>query len=245
MKRIFKVRGFDELLRAEGRVVTAFSLSRLLHHIKSGKPFAILTAWKSVDAEGFQVPPEVNKANMANLVKDLRSLGLGFVPLSGAGQEEGGAVSYEPSFFVPGISKEDAIRLGDKYNQYAVLWGKEGDSVSLILNDGSEILLEDRPVFDRNKIEQYWSEWRGRAFSFLPKKEKSKDDDQGSGGPTKKESSQIFILPDNLMSSWASYLKLRDELCKRYGESKVSKALEEINKGRDPKDVVREILWES
>ena len=222
--RIFKTPGWDELVQTEQRIITAFSMSRLLHHIQSGQPFAFITAWRGSDpATGEPVPKEINKKNMTALTSDLSSLGVGYVWMRGAGQEEEG-VSYEPSLFVIGINKEDAHALGNKYNQYAVLWGQEGEGIFLIESDGSEIVLDSSPTFDESRIDQYWSEWKGRAFAF-----------------PEKQSSYCFALPDNLISERVAWIKVRDRFYERYGVGRVQEALVRINNGESVSEVVESL----
>jgi len=225
---IFAYRGYegwDELIRFEGFVVTAFSLQRLLYDINSGSPFAFITAWITKDREtGELIPIQENRENMGKMRKDIS----GFVDLRGAGQEDEN-VSFEPSFFVPGIDKDTAHALANKYGQDCVLWGQEGVSVLEINHKGEERVLESTPTFDLAKLGKYWSEWKGHAFSLLAKPSSCY---------------YAFALPINMMGTWGIWLRLKNNLYKKYGAAKVNDAIAKINGGADPALVVQDLRKE-
>jgi hypothetical protein len=71
-----------------------------------------------------------NELNNRDLLGRLRSLG--YQPLFGAGIGDDGTWPPEPSFFVAGIGEEDALRLGRRYRQLAVVAGRWGEAPRLL-----------------------------------------------------------------------------------------------------------------
>lgn len=136
------------------------SLGRVYQHIKSGESFAILTSWRQ------DLTPAENKANFKALQSALRGANLGFSKLLGHWKEEGQEeASAEPSLFVKGITKRLANKLGNRYNQDAILYaGPDTDGkVVLVFKNGSEITIGK---FHPGKIAQAYSSVRGKTFTF-------------------------------------------------------------------------------
>lgn len=161
---------FRDVLAARGSKSTLneASLGRVYQHFqKAGKQsFAIVTAWKSgADEEA----PGTNRANMKKLESTLRSQRLGFFDLKGHWREEQPDGSFkdtfEPSFFVPGMTRDQAVKVLRQYNQQAVIYaGPETDGeVALIFDNGSEQKIGK---FSPQKIAQSYSEVKGKSFVF-------------------------------------------------------------------------------
>jgi len=104
--------------------ITESSLSRIMQHIQSPKPFGVLSPFRKDN--GFKENEQAYK----ELLNDVRELGYGYIPLKGGYKEESGFVK-EKAIFIPGISRKEIIDLGKKYDQYSVLH-KEGDDFSEI-----------------------------------------------------------------------------------------------------------------
>jgi len=151
------------------------SLGRIYQHIKSeaSDSFAIITAYRG----GFS-KSENNKRNK-NLESDVRSMSLGFFKVKGFWIEcEDPSIDYndcpadlkhpvvEISLFIPNISKKDAIRLGRKYEQDAIIYqGKEtNDKVELIDKNGKTMMKLGK--FSPNKIKQAYTKIKGKSFTF-------------------------------------------------------------------------------
>ena len=88
----------------------------VLNHIKSDKPFAVLTA---ENPQNGRLSDAENKQLNDRMVAELRKDGFHPVEVEGHNQDVEG--QKEHSFFVPDMSPEDAARYGRKYKQTAVL----------------------------------------------------------------------------------------------------------------------------
>src|SRR5216684_3508496 len=88
----------------------------VVDHIKSDKPFAVLTA---ENPQNTRISEAANKQANDKLMGELRSEGYRPVAVEGHNQDVEG--QKEHSFFVPDISPEEAARFGRKYKQTAVL----------------------------------------------------------------------------------------------------------------------------
>jgi len=137
--------------------ITEASLSRILHHTEEGQ-WAILTSWRD------ELTPEQNKSNFIEFKQAIRSLNLGFIPLRGKWRDEAtGEIVSEPSVFVIGMKPQDAHRIGNKYNQDAVLVGSPGEVQLIFKSGGKEKIGSKFSAKDANNI---FSEWKGRKFVF-------------------------------------------------------------------------------
>jgi len=110
MKKIINEwRNFTVL--SEGR-----SLPQILHTLMGGREsiqtVGILTA---ENPRGEQAPAELNKEANDNLMSDLRDMNLGFRRLRGSFGNK------EESFMVPNITREEAVKMGGKYDQVSVI----------------------------------------------------------------------------------------------------------------------------
>lgn len=151
------------------------SLGRVYQHVVKGasKSFAIITAFRG----GYSV--KQNKARNKNLGSDIRGLGIGFFKVTGFWIEcQDDSVEYEKcpenmkkpvkefSYFVPDISKQDAVKLAKKYDQDAIVY--QGDEtnqkVELISKTGSSIMKLGK--FSANKIKQAYTQIKGNTFVF-------------------------------------------------------------------------------
>jgi hypothetical protein len=173
------------------------SLGRIYQHIVSNpkmKSWAVITASRSgrTSAE--------NKANNKRLEDDLRKMGLGFAHADGMWREcKDGTLEYkdcpeemripspEKVLFIPNISKEDATKLGKKYEQDSVLFAdgearKNGEATFIDSKSGEAFNLGK---FTAGKISQGYTKLKnGNVFTFLrpgetgitPKVEPKKDD---------------------------------------------------------------------
>jgi len=147
------------------KLVTESSLSRLYQYInhKSCKSWAIITSYRD----------ELGDANIKvfreQFVKDLRAEKLGFVLLSGHGQEKSkdGTIEAktELALFIPNISLEQSNKLVSRYKQDGFIYsGSEVDNKIVLFFDGKRV--KDFIGWHPNKIGEFYSTLRGRPFVF-------------------------------------------------------------------------------
>lgn len=146
---------------AEAEVQEA-SLSRVYQHFKEGV-FGLMSAFRPNYSE------EENMARQFTLGQDVRRLGLGFFPVLGKWQ----GVS-ERGMFIPSISQQQILALGDRYQQEAVLHGAKGVA-QLMSTDGTvlevfknlRILSFDKEFDNYAALRTKGGEPRG-AFKLAP-----------------------------------------------------------------------------
>lgn len=106
-------------------IIVESSYRRTMDHIKSGKPFAIISASRAEDSAGKKMSDKENKRRTKELGKHVRSLGYGFIRAHGRFgelQQDGRIVhARERSMIVPGMSKKHAIEMGKKFGQDSVI----------------------------------------------------------------------------------------------------------------------------
>ncbi len=140
------------------------SLNRIYQHIqkKNIDSWSILTSYRGENS------PSENKKNFKELKNKIRSMDLGFIEISGIGQEEdeeGNIVqAKEPSLFIPKITQKQAQKLSDTYEQWDYIYsGPElNDKIALISKEGTEYLGSFHP----NKIAQFFGKIKGKPFTF-------------------------------------------------------------------------------
>lgn len=199
----------------EGRcskvTLTEASLGRVLQHVqgnKKVKTWAVLTAYRYMNT------PEENRKANKELAGQIRSKGLGFIQMEGHWQEcQDRKVNYadcpkdklvdsvEISLFVPNLSKEDAHKLGNNYNQDSVLYGGEdtkGNAV-LIYNNGR---VESVGKFHPDNIQQAYSKMRNseRTFAFQRGKHQKKNMGTMSGSAAEKDDKLVKMLPKDILN---------------------------------------------
>jgi len=151
------------------------SLGRVYQHItkEASKSFAIITAFRG----GYST--KQNKSRNKQLGSDIRGLGVGFFKVTGYWVEcQDDSIEYDDcpedqkkpvkefSYFVPDISKQDAVKLAKKYDQDAIVYqGEEtNQKVELISKTGSSIMKLGK--FSANKIKQAYTQIKGSTFVF-------------------------------------------------------------------------------
>lgn len=101
-----------------------------------GKTLGILSAHTEIDSAKEK---SINKKRSLDLFSDLRSQGYDPWPFWGEYNDK-----KEKAFVISDITKSDLIKLGDRYNQNAVIWAKK------IENDGYSVeWIEDGIVRDK------------------------------------------------------------------------------------------------
>lgn len=97
-----------------------------IRRIWNADSFAIITAWNPASR---RLPDEENAARNRDLEADLVRLGHAPVACVGVGRDGWS----EPSFLVPGIALDEALALGRRYEQNAVVWGEDGGQPRLLI----------------------------------------------------------------------------------------------------------------
>lgn len=151
----------DAMHEGDLEKLTAASLGRIWQHVQdlTTQSFAMLTPWQAARSV-----PE-NKALLQRFKRELRGQGFGFVQLIGHWKDQ-----QEPSFFVPGMDLATAHRIGNAYNQDAVIYGgpDSGAKVVLVDSSGHQQVLADH--FTAEALGDAFSELagkRGRKFTFV------------------------------------------------------------------------------
>jgi hypothetical protein len=98
-----------------------------LHESHGVVSSAYLTAWNPL---GEIVPPETNVQNQHALQRDLAELGVPVMSGEGKDPESGWA---EQSLLAIGLSREQAVALGNRYRQLAILFAGQDAIPELVL----------------------------------------------------------------------------------------------------------------
>lgn len=139
------------------------SLSKLWQHINdSDRQFAIISAH-------FKNAPN-NRERHEKLKNRVRELGYGYVELdsgytyAGEGEE---VLIEEQSLMIPQIRKREAVKLGQEFDQEAILWKKDTTFVSLATSKSGERGIgsvkmsfetgPDNMTFDPETVQQAFS----------------------------------------------------------------------------------------
>ena len=103
---------------------------------KSGyKTWAFITAWNPKSQE---LSTSENRARNRSMISQLKSHNLSSYKALGIPDE--GDWTPEKSFFVPDISRQQAIELGEKFSQNAIVFGEFGKRAELlVLSSGLEL----------------------------------------------------------------------------------------------------------
>lgn len=106
-----------------------------------GKSWAFITAWNP----GSQpLPEEENRRRQSELEDVLREGMWKYYPGAGVPEEEGWPA--EESFLVAGISLSEALELGKRFGQNAVLWGESGQAAQIFFCDIGRNELTDEKI---------------------------------------------------------------------------------------------------
>jgi len=141
------------------------SLSRIWQHIEGDKSFGVISPFRKYYSE------KENLERYNELKKIIRDrLKLGFIEMEGGFKEEGEWV-HEKSLFIPNIKKEDLIEIGEKFDQYSVIYKDKNEFIEIGTNDFSVKgqVLSDFIKKGWNKNTQINSELTKELFSKLVK----------------------------------------------------------------------------
>jgi hypothetical protein len=149
------------------------SLSRIWQHAQAAnnKSFAILTSWRQSKNR------KDNIKSFSDLKAAIRNLDYGFVEVKGHWKEcQDSNILYdecpedqlvdaiEPSLFIPEISKKEALKLADHFEQDAIVFGgpEVGGKIVLLFRDGKIMPIGD-----------FKAQTLGQAFTELRKSKES------------------------------------------------------------------------
>ena len=131
---------------------------------------AFLTA---ENPKGVPADSAFNKKANSELEKRLRSMNLGFNKVKG---QYGGP---ENSFFIPNITKEEALELGKVYDQESIIFGEkaaqskdgksyDGMTFSLIYTDNrfGKVEAQQDVFVNMDNAEDYFTKVKGRKFQI-------------------------------------------------------------------------------
>ena len=160
------------------------SLGRIYQHVVSNPK---MKNWGVVTASRGELTAAENKQRNKELEKDLRDMGYGFVHVDGMWQEcrkpdteykdcpdDMKVPTQEKSLFIPNISKDDVLKLGNKYQQDSVLFADEetkakGEATFIDSKSGESFNIGK---FSPGKVAQGYSKLKGgQVFTFEPKAE--------------------------------------------------------------------------
>jgi hypothetical protein len=134
--------------------------------VPSVKTFSILTA---ENPNGIEQDKDNNRIKNQELEKRLRSMNLGFIKVKGQ------YASEENSFFIPNITKDEALSLGKMFSQESIIYGEkttEGEydtmTIQMIYTDKRfGAISGERKVFiNMNNADDYYSKVKGRKFQI-------------------------------------------------------------------------------
>jgi len=175
---IMEVNNWSESIMKEIGIISESSYSRIWQHITDNdRSFAVISAY---------LDTEDDELNHKQLKKDIRKKGYGFIEMdSGYTYKSGDTdkIAHEKSYFIPEISKKDAIKLGVQYGQESILYKDSKEFILLGTRKSSGIgktmmkfktLKDDTFSFNKNIVKMAFSKLRkgsknqvGRKFAFV------------------------------------------------------------------------------
>jgi len=157
------ITGYDNFDNIDSMVLES-SLSRIWGYIQSDKSFGIISPYRGYLSKN----ENLDRYNeLKNIVYN--DLKLGFIELKG-GFKEGDFWVHEKSLFIPNISKKDLLNLGEKYEQYSVIYKDENEFLEISTEkDKIGIIINNfiKKGFDKNL--QIDSELTKNLFSQIAK----------------------------------------------------------------------------
>lgn len=127
--------------------------------------FGIISAFRG------NLSKDENLARHKNLIATVRNNGLGYIQMAGGFVEDGKEV-VEYSLFVPKISMELLFDLGNKYDQFSVIYKNKDEFAEYRPNGAVVQRWQGKMSLDPEKIKQYFSRLvkgshRNKKFVFL------------------------------------------------------------------------------
>ena len=139
-------------------------LSKLLQHIKDKNTFAIIGSQDQ----------DTKKDRLNDLIDEIRVLssrksGIGFNHIDGVYTYENGKKGTEYSLIIYNLSKEDALKIGNKLNQESIIWKDKNFFGMLTCKDGSvdyEFSNDDQNMnFSKEATQKFSSMIKGKGYA--------------------------------------------------------------------------------
>lgn len=142
------------------------SLSRIIQHIEN-RDFIALSAYDK------DLPDDENLKRHIQLMKDVRSMGYGFIEMkAGYTYQDTDIIIHEKSVFIPNMSLEEGLRLGNDYNQETII-SKNGDIFAIYYCNNGKIDMRFKVKRDPNGNITFDKDTIKYAFSQLIRANKS------------------------------------------------------------------------
>lgn len=142
------------------------SWGRIIQHIEGSGTFAAISAYRG------ELSQKENRERHNELRRDIRSMGYGYIEMDAGytyqSQRGKEVQALEESFFIPGIKKEDAPYLGQKYDQESIIW-KDPTQFAVIFSDTGAVDMEFQMERGGNGQITFDPETLKMAFSRLHK----------------------------------------------------------------------------
>lgn len=143
------------------------SWGRIIQHVESSSTFAVISAYIAEFSEG----SNIERHNQ--LRKDIRSMGYGYIEMdSGYTYQDTGVTMEEMSFFIPEITRRQALELGRKYDQESIIF-KDAKQFAILMSDTGAVDMEFEIERGRNGQITFDPETLKIAFSKLKKANKN------------------------------------------------------------------------
>jgi hypothetical protein len=157
------------------KLFTEYGFARVAHILRGFVPSVQTLGFITAEnPHGKQATPEFNNESNERLEKKLRLMNLGFVKVKG---QYG---NVEHPFFVPNITKDELLKLGQDFEQESIIYGEKitekkggetytGIRFQMTYTDHryGEVLAERKVFINDQKREDYYTVVKGRKF-FIP-----------------------------------------------------------------------------
>ena len=112
------------------------SWGRIIQHIEGNTTFAAISSYVGGFSE------KENEKRHENLRRDIREMGYGYIEMdSGYTYQSTQVTAIEQAFFIPTISREEALQLGRKYDQESIIF-KDPNQFAVLLSDSGAVDME-------------------------------------------------------------------------------------------------------
>ena len=154
MGNVIKLKQSD-LLKIVKSKINESSYSRIWQHITNNDTFGVISPYKS------NLIDDDNRKRYIELIKEVKTLGYGYIPLKGGYTYLNGDTYEEQTLFIPKIKKDQLLGLGRKYEQETVIF-KDNTQFSLINCNDGKVEMEfkkDGITFDPETLKYAFSQF--------------------------------------------------------------------------------------